>query len=112
MMEMLTDIFSAVLILGGSFFALTGAVGILRMPDFYSRIHPAGKSDTLAQTMIMTGLFLQALQEEQFGIQAGIKLIIIILFLFITSPTAVHAIAKAAHVDGLRYWQDKEQSDD
>jgi multicomponent Na+:H+ antiporter subunit G len=105
-METAIDILSAALILGGAFFALTGAVGILRLPDFYARIHPAGKSETLAQVMIMSGLFLEALQDAQFGIQTGIKLILIVMFLFITSPTAVHAIAKAAHVDGLHHRQD------
>ena len=105
------DILTMVLLLGGSFFALTGAVGIIKMPDFYSRVHPAGKSDTLAQTLVITGLLLQTLHSESFGYHGGIKLILIVFFLFITTPTATHAITKAAHVDGVKPWQKEEQDD-
>lgn len=91
-------------LIGGGFFALTAGVGILRMPDFYSRAHPAGKSDTLAQALIFFALAVQALQHEDLGIMAGIKLVVTGLFLFITAPTAIHAITRAAHVDGLKVW--------
>jgi len=103
-MEILADIITATFLLGGAFFALTAGIGVLRMPDFYSRAHPAGKSDTLAQTLIMIGLFFQALQSEDLGFWSAIKLVLISVFLFITAPTAVHAIMRAAHVDGLQVW--------
>jgi multicomponent Na+:H+ antiporter subunit G len=75
----------------GVFFALTGSLGLLRMPDFYSRLHPAGKSDTLAQALILGGAMFQA---EDPLITA--KLLLICLLLFVTAPTATHAITKAA----------------
>ena len=103
-MGAVSDILTVVFLLSGAFFALTAGLGILRMPDFYSRTHPAGKSDTLAQTLIMTGLFFQALQHEELGLRAAVKLVLIVVFLFITAPTAVHAITRAAHVDGLKVW--------
>jgi len=94
------DMASAVLMAFGCFVAVSGGVGILRMPDFYTRIHPAGKSDTLAQTLILGALMLQA------GLTlVSVKLFIIILFLFITTPTATHAVAKAAHLSGVKPWR-------
>ena len=100
----INEILSALCLIGGAFFALTAGVGLLRMPDFYSRAHPAGKSDTLAQLLIMLGLALQAFQHGDLGTAAAVKLLLIIIFLFITAPTAVHAITRAAHVDGLKAW--------
>jgi len=93
-----------VCLIGGAFFALTAGVGILRMPDFYSRAHPAGKSDTLAQTLIFIGLAFHSLHHEDLGLTAGVKLVLTAVFLFITAPTAVHAITRAAHLDGLKVW--------
>lgn len=103
-METVIDIVTVAFLIGGAFFALTAGIGVLRMPDFYSRAHPAGKSDTMAQTLIMIGLLFQALQYEYLGFWAAIKLVLISVFLFITAPTAVHAIMRAAHVDGLQVW--------
>lgn len=111
-MDTLSEIVSVVCLLGGAFFALTAGVGVLRMPDFYSRAHPAGKSDTLAQTLIMVGLLLQALKYDDLGWSVALKLILIGVFLFITAPTAVHAITRAAHVDGLKIWTREERGDD
>lgn len=108
-MNAATEIFTAICLVGGAFFALTAGVGILKMPDFYSRAHPAGKSDTLAQTLIMIGLLPQALKDEELFLGAAIKLILIIVFLFITAPTAVHAITRAAHVDGLKIWSKEDR---
>jgi multicomponent Na+:H+ antiporter subunit G len=84
----------------GCFFALTGAVGLLRMPDFYSRLHPAGKSDTLAQFMIILGLIFQSTDNPMLMA----KLAILTALLFVTAPTATHAISRAAELDGLEPW--------
>ena len=83
----------------GCFFALTGAVGLLRMPDFYSRLHPAGKSDTLAQFLIILGLVFQATDP-----MVMVKLGILSTLLFVTTPTATHAISRSAEGDGLEPW--------
>lgn len=111
-MDAAKDILTIVFLVTGAFFALTAGVGILRMPDFYSRTHPAGKSDTLAQSLIMIGLFFQALQYEDLGLRAAVKLVLIVVFLFITAPTAIHAITRAAHVDGLKVWVKDDQFDE
>ena len=93
------DVVSTVFLLTGVFFALTGALGILRMPDFYSRLHPAGKSDTLAQGLILVGLMFQAGDP-----MVAIKLALLAGLLFVTAPTATHAISRAAELDGLEPW--------
>lgn len=97
------DIVTAVCLAIGVFFALTGGLGILRMPDFYSRLHPAGKSDTLAQGLILAGLMFQA--EDP---MVAIKLALLAGLLFVTAPTATHAISRAAQLDGLEPWTNRD----
>lgn len=99
------DWVSFALILPGALLALTGAVGILRFPDFYSRLHPAGMPDTLGQLLIMTGLAFQVFDDTTTTpwLTLG-RLLLIIVILFVTAPTATHAITKAAILDGLRPW--------
>lgn len=99
-MEVFRDAVSVLFIAAGCFFALTGAVGILRMPDFYTRIHPAGKTDSLAQLLILFGLLLRVGDLE-----TGVKLVLISLAILYTAPTAAHAIIQAAHLGGLKPWQ-------
>ncbi len=89
----------------GCLLAVTGALGVLRMPDFYSRLHPAGKTDSLALTLIVVGLLFQTPRYPGIGSGAAIRLILIAGFIFLTSPVATHAIAKAAMLAGLRPWQ-------
>ncbi len=84
------------LLIGGSFFCVTGAIGLLRLPDFYARLHGAGIIDTLGAGLILIGLMLQA----GFSL-VTVKLLFVLFFILITSPTATHAIAHAAHVQGL-----------
>jgi len=90
------DVLSWGLLLGGSVFCITGAIGLLRLPDFYTRMHGAGVIDTLGAGLILIGLMFQA------GLSLiTVKLLFILFFIFITSPTATHAIAHAAHDRGL-----------
>ncbi len=93
------DVVTTVFLFVGVFFALTGALGVLRMPDFYSRLHPAGKSDTLAQGLILVGLMFQADDP-----MVAVKLALLTGLLFVTAPTATHAISRAAELDGLEPW--------
>ena len=98
-----TLIVTAFFLFMGCFLAVTGGIGVLRMPDFYTRLHPAGKSDTLAQIAILTGLAIYS----GFTLVSA-KLILIMLFLLFTTPTATHAVAKAAHLSGIKPWQSGE----
>jgi len=97
LLEIARPILSFVLMALGGFFVLVGAVGIYRFPDFYTRLHAAGVTDTLGAELILLGLVLQA----GFTLLT-VKLLFIILFVFFTSPTSTHAIANAALRAGLK----------
>lgn len=84
----------------GIFFTVVGAIGLVRFPDFYTRLHAAGLTDTLGAEMITFGLAFQAAKMEDWTGLA--KLFVVGLFLFLTSPTATHALANAAFTAGLR----------
>lgn len=92
----------------GLFFFFAGTVGILRLPDFYSRLHAAGKCDSLAAVLMIIGIALYNLQPFTFGsLLVSAKLVLIAVFVFITSPTATHAITEAALVLGVKPWTRK-----
>jgi multicomponent Na+:H+ antiporter subunit G len=84
-------------ILSGSVFAIIGAVGTLRFPDFWSRLHAASITDSAGVILLLAGMCL----HSGFTL-VTVKLIIIGVFLFITGPTSTHAVANAALVSGLR----------
>jgi len=90
-MSALVDAASWALIAAGSAFAVIGALGLLRMPDFYTRMHAASVTDTLGAALLLAGMMLQA----GFSLVA-VKLAIIGALVFFTSPTATHALARAA----------------
>lgn len=85
------NITSALFLLIGSFFCISGGVGILRFPDFYTRMHAVGVTETLATAMILIGLILH---NPDFLVD--IKLMIILLMTLFISPSASHALANAA----------------
>ncbi len=88
---------SVVSILAGLFFVLAGALGVLRLPDFFTRLHAAGMTDTLGAELVIIGLIIQS----GFS-QLSLKLFLVALLLLITSPTATHAVANAAYHAGLK----------
>ena len=97
MIELILNLISAGLLAAGSIFVLIGAFGLIRLPDFYTRLHAAGITDTLGAELILLGLMFQA------GLSlVTVKLILISLFIFFTSPTATQAVANAARVMGLK----------
>lgn len=90
-MDTLIQLISSLFLLIGGFLILSGGIGILRFPDFNSRMHAAGVTDTLATTMILIGLILHNLDFI-----VDVKLVIILLMTLFISPTASHALANAA----------------
>ncbi len=85
------DWLSGLLVLAGAGFGVIGAIGVLRFPDLFTRMHAAGVTDTLCALLILTGLALKA------GFTLALaKLFLILVFLWFTTPTATHALAKAA----------------
>lgn len=99
-MIILLDIITWIFLLAGSFFAIVGAIGIVRLPEFFSRLHGGGITDTLGAALIIIGLFFQA--HEHGGVLVIAKLIMILFFLLVTSPTSCHALAKSALAQGLK----------
>lgn len=96
-MDLLLDIASAVLLLTGGFFVFVGGYGVMRMPEFFTRMHAASLTDTGGAALILLGLMLQG------GITlVPLKLAAIFLFLFLTSPTASYALANAALLSGVK----------
>ncbi len=93
----LVDGLSWACLAGGVVFAAIGAVGLIRLPDVYARMHAAGIIDTLAAGLILIGLVCQAGWSL-----VTAKLLLILAFIFFTSPTATHALARAALNAGLR----------
>jgi len=93
---LLLDVISSILLIAGVFFGLSGAMGIFKFPDFFTRIHAASITDSIATILIISGLLLQT----SFDLNTA-KLMFILVFLMITSPTASHALAKSARHGGL-----------
>ncbi len=96
MMALVIDLLSWALILVGGAFGIIGGIGLLRLPDFFSRIHAASVTDSMCAPCIIAGLMLQS----GFTL-VTVKLLFLVIFLFLTSPTASHALAKAALHGGL-----------
>ena len=97
MSEGIHSLAGALLALVGALFFLSAAVGLLRLPDFYSRTHAGGLTDTVGATFLLLGLALQAPSWI-----VCVKLLLIVVLLYVSSPTSTHALVKAAYSRGLR----------
>ncbi len=95
-MNVVIDVASWLCLVAGGLFCIVGGVGLLRMPDFFTRMHAASVTETLGAGLILIGLMLQS----GWSLVAA-KLLIVGLLIFFASPTATHALAKAALARGL-----------
>ena len=97
---MVLDVLSWISIVGGVFFIVVGGIGIVRLPDVYTRLHAAGMTDTMGAGLVLIGLSFQA------GLTlVTVRLLMIWAFLLFTSPIGTHALARAAlhgKVDPIR----------
>ena len=93
---LVAEVLSWLFIIAGSVFVLIGGVGLIRLPDFYTRIHAAGITDTMGAWLILIGLMFSAGWSL-----ITLKLFMLLFFLAATSPLASHALAKAAFLRGL-----------
>lgn len=96
-LAMAVDALSWICLLTGAFFYVAGAVGMVRMPDVYTRMHAASVSETLGAGLILAGMMLQAGWSQVTG-----KLFVIGALFFLTAPVAIHALAQAALYMGVR----------
>jgi len=95
-------IIAGIFLLLGFFFVLVAAIGVLRLPDFYSRLHASGKSETLGTILCIIGLVI----FEGFTL-TGAKLLFIVLFILLANPIGTHVICRAAYRCGLKPWTRK-----
>ncbi len=93
------EVVSLVLLIAGAFFLLIGSIGIVRLPDFFTRTHAIGKSDTLGVILALAGLGL----AEGLTLNSA-KLLVAAVFVALTVPVGTHALARAAHRSGLQPW--------
>ncbi|MFW5970290.1 MAG: monovalent cation/H(+) antiporter subunit G [Halofilum sp. (in: g-proteobacteria)] len=105
-MSLLLDVLSWVAIAIGAFAVLTASLGLLRLPEFFSRTHSVGLLDTLGAGMILLG----------FSLQSGLSLItfklaLVFVFILITGPTAAHALARSALQSGVKPMSLKERGE-
>ncbi len=91
------EILSGFCFLAGGFLCVTGGVGMLRLPDFFARVHASGLTETLATPLLLVGLMLQM----EWSLEL-FKVVLIALLVLATNPTATHAMAKAALHGGRR----------
>lgn len=105
-------ILAMIFILLGIFFFTTATIGLLRFPDFYTRMHATGKGDTMGALLSLTGMALYNLHHG-FSLETilvSIKIMFIAVFIFLANPTATHAITKAGLDCGVKPWTRKEAS--
>ena len=98
---MITDILIAFLLLGGSAFALVAALGIIRLPDFYMRMHAATKASAFGLVLIFAGAALY------FGdLLVLLEILLIVFFVYVTAPIAAHLIGRAAYHMNVPLWEE------
>lgn len=102
---MLLDAVIITLMISGLFFFFGTSVGLVRMPDFYTRMHAASKGDTLSSIVLLAGLALYNLHDLNFdNILVSIKIMGIAVIIFISAPTTSHAIIDAGYGADVEPW--------
>ena len=94
-MDAVRELLGWLWIVPGATFCVIGGIGLLRFPEFYSRMHAAGITDTLGAALVLIGLMFQSADWT-----VAVKLLVILFFLYVTSPTAAHALIHAAYTSG------------
>lgn len=96
-MDVVIAVLSGAFLLGGAVFNLAAGVGVLRLPDVFTRLHASGMKDTMGSALTLIGLMLLA------GLSlVTVKLIIIWALLWLTCSVSTHAVARAAFLGGVR----------
>ncbi|PRO65068.1 monovalent cation/H(+) antiporter subunit G [Alkalicoccus urumqiensis] len=107
-MSLVIEILISIFLLIGGLLSLVGGVGILRFPDVYGRLHAATKSATLGVIGILTGVFLFFLILEHIFIG---KILLGIIFVFLTAPVGAFMISRTAYIQGTKMWERTKQDD-
>ena len=109
---MIWEIICLVLIALGLLSFLGSVVGILRFPDFYTRMHAAGKGDSLSSLLILTGIAIYEMQDLTLATAlVALKIFGIGIFIMLTSPTSTHALMEAGYDDRIKPWRKDEKGE-
>lgn len=93
------DVLALLIAIAGAFFLLVGSIGVVRLPDFYTRTHAVGKSDTLGLVLSIVGIAVHG------GLSlTDVKLVAVVVFVALTNPVGTHALVRSAYFSGLRPW--------
>jgi len=95
----------ALLVIGGVFLAIS-SIGLLRLPDFYTRAHAVGKAETLGSMLVLIGLAVHNGADL-----TSLKILLILAIIFITNPTATHALMRSAFRSGVAIWKNNDAAD-
>jgi multicomponent Na+:H+ antiporter subunit G len=106
MIDLILNYIAGILILVGALFTLTASIGLLRLPDLYTRMHAASKAGTLGSCVVLLAL---ALQSNDAAI--ALRALAGILFFLLTVPISSHLLAKAAHGAGYDLWEHSKRDD-
>ncbi|MEE9168170.1 MAG: monovalent cation/H(+) antiporter subunit G [bacterium] len=113
---MMINTTTIILISIGLFFFFGAIIGLLRFPDFYTRMHAAGKGDTLSTVLMLSGFAVFYLHDIDHlslsTILVSLKILLICVFIFLASPTATHAIMDAGERTGVKHWSKEDEDDD
>jgi multicomponent Na+:H+ antiporter subunit G len=93
------NILTILFVIVGAFFMLVGSIGVVRLPDFFTRSHATSKSDTLGIMLVLGGLAVY----EGFSV-TSLKLILIVFFIALSNPVGSHALARSALFFGIKLW--------
>jgi multicomponent Na+:H+ antiporter subunit G len=104
MVSTVVEAVAVVFVVTGTFFLVVSAIGLVRLPDFYTRAHAVAKSETLGIMLVLIGLLIHHAPTA-----GSFQLVLIIIFAYLANPTAVHALARVALRHGVRPWTNEEQ---
>ena len=105
-MSVVADVLTWVFLLAGGFFVVVGGIGLVRMPDLFTRMHATGIADTMGTGLILVGL---TFQSDDWLVT--VKLLLILYFLVFTNPTSTHAVARSALDNDIRPLLPEENAD-
>ena len=112
-MAPILDVLSWISIVAGLFFMLVGALGLLRLPDVYTRLHGAGMTDTMGAGFLLLGMVFQTIIDMMHGETSYwlvlVRLVFVYGFVLFTSPIATHALARAGLAGGVEPWTREEE---
>jgi multicomponent Na+:H+ antiporter subunit G len=97
---MILDVVAVLLLAVGMFFHVVAAIGVLRMPDFYTRLHAISKAETMGVVLTLLAVAVWAGPSL-----TAVKVLFVAIFLFLANPTSTHAIGRAAFRTGLAPWR-------